>query len=247
MGLNLEGRVAVVTGGTRGVGWAVAKRLCAEGAIVALTGREARRAEERARQLGGEACGFGVEVTDRSSVQACIRAVVERFGKIEILVNNAGMTGPYVPTLEYAPEDWRRVIETNLDGPFYCIQAVVPHMLPGKWGRIVSVASMAGKDGNVAMPAYSAAKAGLIALTKTLGKELAPTGVLVNCVALGPTDTDMSRAAPEWVRTSLVGKVPLGRVATADEAAALLAWLCSSECSYSTGAVYDFSGGRATY
>jgi 3-oxoacyl-[acyl-carrier protein] reductase len=245
--MNLAGRVAVVTGGTRGVGWAVARRLSAEGAFVALTGRDARQAEERARELGGEACGFGLEVTDRGSVRACIERVVERFGRVEILVNNAGMVGPFVPTIEYTPEDWRRVIETNLDGPFHCIQAVLPHILPGKWGRIVSVASMAGKDGNASQPAYSAAKAGLIALTKSLGKELAATGILANCVALGPTDTDMSRSAPQWVRTSLVGKVPLGRMASPEEAAALIVWLCSNECTYSTGAVYDFSGGRATY
>lgn len=188
-----------------------------------------------------------VDVTDPASVEGMVAAALERFGRIDILVNNAGVLGPTAPTEEYPPDAWRRVLSTNLDGVFYCSRTVLPHMLARGWGRIVNIASIAGKEGNPGMAAYSASKAGVIGFTKALGKEVATRGVLVNCIAPALIDTDMAAQLPPETRDYVVSRVPMGRLGTAEEVAALVAWLCSDECSFSTGAVYDISGGRATY
>lgn len=240
-------RVALVTGGTRGIGWAVCQRLAREEVLVAVGGRDRAAAEARARELRGSAMGVRLEVTDPAVVGQAVVEVLEARGRIDILVNSAGIIGPLAPAAEYPLAEWRRVMATNLDGAFLCIQAVLPHMIAGGWGRIVNVASVAGKEGNPFMPAYSASKAGLLALTKSLGKELATSGVLVNAVTPGIVDTDMVRDAPPSKIADLVAKIPMGRIGRPEEVAALVAWLCSQECTFSTGAAFDLSGGRTTY
>jgi NAD(P)-dependent dehydrogenase (short-subunit alcohol dehydrogenase family) len=245
--MNLHDRVAVVTGGTRGIGFAISRRLHDAGAVVAVTGRREAEASKRAEEIGERAFGVSLEVTDPASVRAAMDGVVRRHGRIDVLVNNAGISGPIVPTVEYRRDEWRRVMATNLDGAFYCVQEALPHMLARNWGRIVNVSSIAGKEGNPNMSAYSASKAGLIGFTKSLGKELATTGVLVNCITPGVFETDILEGVPESTLNALVGKIPMSRVGMPFEAAALVVWLCSDECSFSTGAVFDLSGGRATY
>jgi NAD(P)-dependent dehydrogenase (short-subunit alcohol dehydrogenase family) len=168
-------------------------------------------------------------------------------GRVDILVNNAGITGPNLKTWEYTPEDWRKVMEVDLTGPFLCMRAVVPGMVKQGYGRIVNIASVAGKEGNPNAPAYSAAKAGLMGLTKSIGKELAQSGVLVNCVTPAAVETDMFKQMTEEHIKYMLSKIPMGRFGKIEEIAALVLWLSSEECSFSTGAVFDISGGRATY
>ena len=243
----LNGRHAIVTGAARGIGLAIARRLHADGATVALADVDVEDARRHAAALGERVMAVPVDVTDPVSVDSMVTTVLERFGRIDILVNNAGVLGPTAPTAEYPPDAWRRVLATNLDGVFYCSRAVLPHMLARGWGRIVNIASIAGKEGNPGMAAYSASKAGVIGFTKALGKEVATRGVLVNCIAPALIDTDMAAQLPPETREYVVSRVPMGRLGTPAEVAALVAWLCSDECSFSTGAVYDISGGRATY
>ena len=243
----LTGRHAIVTGAARGIGLAIARRLHADRAAVALADVNVADARRHADALGERAMAVLVDVTDPASVEGMVAAVLERFGRLDILVNNAGVLGPTAPTEEYPPDAWRRVLSTNLDGVFYCSRTVLPHMLARGWGRIVNIASIAGKEGNPGMAAYSASKAGVIGFTKALGKAVARRGVLVNCIAPALIDTDMAAQLPPETRDYVVSRVPMGRLGTAEEVAALVAWLCSDECSFSTGAVYDISGGRATY
>jgi 3-oxoacyl-[acyl-carrier protein] reductase len=245
----LAGQRAVVTGGARGIGLAIATRLLAEGARVAIWDVDAAQARIAAEQLSerGRIEAFSADVADAESVESAARETLRRYGGLEILVNNAGIAGPNMPTWEYPPDTWQKVLDVDLTGVYLCCRALVPTMRERNYGRVVNIASIAGKEGNPNAAAYSAAKAGVIALTKSLGKELAGTAVLVNCVTPAAVETDifaqMTREHIEFMRS----KIPMGRFGTVEDIAALVAWLASKECSFSTGAVFDVSGGRATY
>jgi 2-dehydro-3-deoxy-L-rhamnonate dehydrogenase (NAD+) len=229
---DFAGRTAVVTGGSQGIGAAIAKRLRGAGAKVAIW------------DLDGTP---RVDVADAESVQAATERTLRELGKIDVLVNNAGIAGPSMPVVGYPIGEWKRVIDIDLNGPFLCCRAVVPHMVKAGYGRIVNIASIAGKEGNPNAAAYAAAKGGLIAFTKALGKELARTGVLVNCVTPAAAQTAiLEQVTPEFAQYML-SKIPMGRFVKVEEIAALVCWLASDECSFSTGAVFDISGGRATY
>ena len=229
---DFAGRTAVVTGGMQGIGAAIAKRLQAAGAKVAIW------------DLDGKP---RVDVADQASIDAAVKHTLGEFGRIDVLINNAGIAGPSVPVVEYPVDQWKRVIDIDLNGPFLCCRAVVPHMVKAKYGRIVNIASIAGKEGNPNAAAYAAAKGGLIAFTKALGKELAQSGVLVNCVTPAAAQTAiLEQVTPEFAQYML-SKIPMGRFVKVEEIAALVIWLASEECSFSTGAVFDISGGRATY
>jgi len=242
---RFERRVAVVTGGARGIGLSVAERLAAEGARVALWDLDEAEAAKVAARLSGLA--LRVEVADEASVAAAVAATEAALGPIDILINNAGVTGPNGPVETYPFDAWRRVIEVDLTGVFLCCRAVVPGMRARNRGRIVNVASIAGKEGNPNASAYSAAKAGVIALTKSLGKELADTEVRVNCVTPAAVKTDIFAQMTEEHIAWMLSKIPLGRFGRVEEIAAMICWLACDEASFSTGAVFDVSGGRATY
>ena len=248
--IDLGGRSAVVTGGAQGIGLAVAQRLIASGAKVCLWDRDAKLLDETLASLlrgGASAAGETVDVTDAAAVAAAAEGTSRQFGAIDILVNNAGIAGVNAPVTDYPVDEWRRVIDINLNGVFNCCHAVVPGMVAKGYGRIVNVASIAGKEGNPNAAAYSASKAGVIALTKSLGKELATTGVRVNCIAPAVIETEMLEQSTQAHIDYMVSKIPMGRLGQVDEVAALVCWLASAECSFSTGAVFDISGGRATY
>jgi 3-oxoacyl-[acyl-carrier protein] reductase len=243
----VSARVAIITGAARGIGAAIAARLHADGLRVCIADLDGAAAEARSGALGEGAFGCQMDVTDPASARAMVAACLDQFGQVDVLVNNAGVTGPSAPLAEYPDADWRRVLAVDLDGTFNCCKAVLPHMLERRGGRIVNIASIAGKEGNPTMCAYSAAKAGVIGLTKSLGKELATSGVLVNCVAPAVVETELLRElTPEAVQY-MVQRVPMARTGKVEEIAALVAWLASEECTFSTGAVFDISGGRATY
>ena len=247
--LDLKGRVAIVTGGAQGIGYSTAQRMLASGASLLLWDRDATRLAQAVSELSalGPASGAVVELTDEAAVAGATSAAVALHGRIDILVNNAGITGGNGPTWTLDPAVWRRVLEVNLVAPYLTCRAVVPQMIAQGYGRIVNIASVAGKEGNPNASHYSASKAGLIALTKSLGKELATLGVLVNAVAPAAARTAIfDQMAPEHI-AFMLGKIPMGRLVTVDEVAALVAWLCTEDCSFSTGAVFDISGGRATY
>ena len=245
--LDLEGRVAVITGGARGIGRAVAERMVASGAEAALWDQDDAAAQEAAQALGERASAFAADVTRADSIRAALDATIARHGKVDILVNNAGITGGNAPLWELPEAEWRRVIEVNLIGPYLVAAAVVPGMKGQGWGRVVNVASVAGKEGNPNASHYSASKAGLIGMTKSLGKELAGTGVLVNCVTPAAAKTDIFKQMTEAQVNYMLSKIPLGRFVEVDEIAALVCWLASPDCSASTAGVFDISGGRATY
>jgi 2-dehydro-3-deoxy-L-rhamnonate dehydrogenase (NAD+) len=235
-----------VTGGARGIGLACAERLRAAGARVSLWDQDGAALAEAARQLG-DVHSVTVDITSEASVAAAAQAAVAALGKIDILVNNAGITGSNKKTWEYDPAEWRRVIDVDLTGAFLCARALLPGMIAGRYGRIVNMASVAGKEGNPNAAAYSAAKAGLIGLTKSLGKELATDGIAVNCVTPAAAETDLFQQMTAEHIAYMRSKIPMNRFVQPGEIAALVAWLCSEECSFSTGAVFDISGGRATY
>jgi NAD(P)-dependent dehydrogenase (short-subunit alcohol dehydrogenase family) len=246
---NLTARRAVVTGGAQGIGRAIAERLLRSGARVSLWDCDAAMVSEAAGELAalGEVHTATVDVTDVGQVDAATAATAERFGGIDILVANAGIAGPTVPTWEYPPEEWRRVLDIDLTGIFLCCRAVVPHMRRQKYGRIVNIASIAGKEGNPNASAYSAAKAGVIALTKSLGKELAGQDIAVNCITPAAAKTRIFEQITQTHIDYMLSKIPRARFVRVEEIAALAAWLVSEENSFATGAVYDMSGGRATY
>ena len=230
--LDLKNRTAIVTGGMIGIGAAIVKRLEASGAKVAIW--DVNGPEK-------------VDVTDQESIDRALKKTLASFGRIDVLVNNAGIAGPTMPVVEYPVADWKRVIDIDLHGPFLVSRVVVPHMVKAGYGRIVNIASIAGKEGNPNAAAYAAAKGGLIAFTKALGKELAQTGVLVNCVAPAAAQTAiLDQVTPEFARFML-SKIPMGRFVKVEEIAALVCWLATEDCSFSTGGVFDISGGRATY
>ncbi|MFG1193037.1 SDR family NAD(P)-dependent oxidoreductase [Xanthobacter flavus] len=247
--IDLKGRVAIITGGARGIGYATAQRMLASGAEVSLWDIDAARLEEAAAELAkaGTVSTEMVELTDETSVTAAAANVVAKHGKIDILVNNAGITGGNGKTWELATDVWRRVIDVNLVGPFLTSKAVVPHLLANGWGRIVNVASIAGKEGNPNASHYSASKAGLIGLTKSLGKELAQSNVLVNCITPAAARTEIFNQMKQEHIDFMLSKIPMGRFLEVDEAAGLITWLSSEDCAFSTGAVFDISGGRAVY
>ncbi len=242
--IDLKNRIAVVSGGARGIGYAVAHRFLGSGARVALWDLDG--VEEAAAALKG-GIGCTVDVTSAEGVAAALAETERKLGPVDILVASAGITGPNVTVAEYAVDAWRKVIDVDLTGVFLCCRAVAPGMAKRNYGRIVNIASIAGKEGNPNAAAYSAAKAGVIALTKSLGKELATTGVTVNCVAPAVIKTGLFAQMTEQHIQYMLSKIPMGRFGTVEEVAALVAWLASEECSFSTGAVFDLSGGRATY
>ena len=244
---SMAGRQAVVTGAAQGIGRAIAERLLSAGARVCLWDADGALVAEVASELGDNAFAEAVDVADPDSIAAVSRSSLSAIGGIDILVNNAGISGPNAPTWEYPIEEWRRVIEINLNGVFYCCNYVVPTMREAGYGRIVNIASVAGKEGNPNASAYSAAKAGVIGLTKSLGKELADTDIRVNCVTPAAARTRIFDQMTEEHIEYMLSKVPMGRFVAVEEIAALVAWLASDECSFSTGAVFDITGGRSTY
>src|SRR5687767_11643125 len=243
--IDLKSRTAIVTGGARGIGFAIARRLVSSGAAVALWDIDANALATAAKELSaiGKVSAVSVDVTSPESVAAAVAETISAFGKIDILVNNAGIAGANAKLWETDPSEWQRVININLHGPFHCCRAVVPHLLQNNYGRIVNIASIAGKEGNPNAAHYSASKAGLIALTKSLGKELATRNILVNCITPAVIETDILKQMTQSHIDYMLSKIPMNRFGRADEAAALVAWLCSEDCSFSTGAVFDLSGG----
>ncbi|WP_035052131.1 SDR family NAD(P)-dependent oxidoreductase [Andreprevotia chitinilytica] len=247
--LDLTNRVAIITGGARGIGFATAQRMLKSGASVALWDIDAARLDEAATQLAGhgKVSVHALDLTDKNAVDVAAAATAAALGKIDILVNNAGITGGNGVTWELDPKGWARVIEVNLIAPFLTCHAVVPYMLENGYGRIVNVASVAGKEGNPTASHYSASKAGLIGLTKSLGKELATKGVSVNCITPAAAKTEIFDQMSQQHIDYMLSKIPMGRFLQVDEVAAMIGWLASEDCSFSTGAVFDISGGRATY
>jgi len=245
--IDLEGRKAVVTGGAQGIGRAIAERFVASGAKVTIWDFD-RAMTERAVSEIGEAAGFvQVDMTDWDAVRSAAARTEAEMGRVDILVNNAGVAGMNATLAEYPVEEWRRVIDLNLTGVFHGCKAIVPGMAERGYGRIVNIASIAGKEGNPNASAYSASKAGVIALTKSLGKELAGKDIAVNCVTPAAAKTAIfDQMKPEFIQFML-SKIPRGRFVQVDEIAALVAWLVSAENSFTTGGVFDISGGRATY
>jgi 2-dehydro-3-deoxy-L-rhamnonate dehydrogenase (NAD+) len=245
--IDMAGRCVVVTGGARGIGYAIAERLVRSGARVALWDRLAREAEASAGTLANGTLPCVVDVSDSGSVDEAARRTREAFGRIDGLVNGAGITGPVKPLTEYSAEEWRSVVDVNLTGTFNCCRAIVPVMLENNYGRIVNIASVAGKEGNPNLAAYSAAKAAVIGLTKSLGKELAKTGIAVNCITPTTAKTPiLDGLTPEFIEYMRV-RIPRDRFVELTEIAAMVAWLLSEENSYTTAATFDLSGGRTTY
>ena len=243
--IDLTGRRAIVTGGARGIGLAVAERFAASGARVAIWDRDATTAAAEADRIGQ--VGLAVDVADPDAVAAAFERSELLVGPIDILVTSAGITGPNLPVETYPVDAWRQVLDVDLTGPFLCSRAVIPGMKARDYGRIVHIASIAGKEGNPNASAYSATKAGVIALTKSLGKELAQTGVRVNCVTPAAVRTEIFDQMTEQHIQYMLSKIPMGRFGLTTEIAAMIAWLASEECSFSTGATFDLSGGRAVY
>ena len=245
--IDLAGRFAVVTGGAQGIGRAIVERFLDSGAAVAIWDRDKALAEKTATELKGRLAAIACDVTDLKDVERARDDTVKAFGRIDILVNNAGIAGPNLKTWEYPPADWAQVMRVNLDGPFIVCKAIVPAMLKQKYGRIVNIASIAGKEGNPNASHYSASKAGLIALTKSLGKELAAHDILVNAVTPAAAKTAIFDQMTQQHIDFMLSKIPKGRFVLVEELAAMVSWLASEDCAFSTGAVFDISGGRATY
>ena len=245
--LDCNNRTAVVTGGAQGIGLAIVKRLIASGARVRIWDHDDKLLARTLAFLGPAVSGEAIDVADPAAVERATKSALEVFAKIDVLVNNAGIAGMNKPTVDYPVEEWQKVLSVNLTSQFLCCRAVAPHMVKAKYGRIVNIASIAGKEGNPNAVAYSASKAGVISLTKSLGKELAQTGVLVNCVTPAAARTAIFDQMTEQHIQYMLAKIPMGRFVTVDEVAALVGWLASEDCAFSTGAVFDISGGRATY
>ena len=241
-----KGRTAVVTGGARGIGLACAARIAAGGGRIALWDRDMDRAKQSAASLG-DAIAVPVDVTDDRSIAEALAKTEKDLAALDILVASAGITGPNMTVDKYPVDAWKQVIDINLTGVFLCNRAVVPGMVKRGWGRIVNIASVAGKEGNPNASAYSASKAGVIGLTKSLGKELATSGVLVNCVAPAVVKTELFSQMTEQHIQYMLSKIPMNRFGEVDEVAEMVAWLASPACTFSTAAVFDLSGGRATY
>ena len=245
--LDFNGRSAVITGGAAGIGLAIAQRLIASGGRVSVWDRDAAALDKARVALIADIDTRVVDVADAASVDAAARAAAASLGRIDALVCSAGITGPNKTTWDYPADAWRQVMEVNVNGVFLCNRAIVPIMLKQDYGRIVNIASVAGKEGNLNASAYSASKAAVIGLTKSLGKELAKTGVRVNCVTPAAVKTAIFDQMSQQHIDFMLSKIPIGRFGKVEEIAALVAWLCTEDCSFSTGAVFDLSGGRATY
>jgi 2-dehydro-3-deoxy-L-rhamnonate dehydrogenase (NAD+) len=245
---DLSGRHAIVTGGAGGIGLAIAQRLSESGSGVSLWDRDQQALEKAKSSFAGSVPAIvNVDITDPTSIKAALEVTLKTAGAVDILINSAGITGPNATLWEYPIDDWKRVIDINLNGTFLCCRAVVPHMRERNYGRIVNIASIAGKEGNPNASAYSASKAAVIGLTKSLGKELAQTGIRVNCITPAAVKTVMFSQMTQQHIDYMLSKIPMNRFGTVEEMAALVAWLSSEDCSFSTGAVFDISGGRATY
>ena len=247
--LDLKGRVAIITGGARGIGYAAAARMLQSGASVSLWDVDEVRLKQAVTALSqlGKVTGEVVELTDEGSIAKATAATVKAHGKIDILVNNAGITGGNGKTWELAPDVWRRVIDVNLIGPYLTCRAIIPEMLKNGYGRIVNIASIAGKEGNPNASHYSASKAGLIGMTKSLAKELATSNILANCITPAAAKTEIFDQMKQEHIDFMLSKIPMNRFLLVEEAASLIGWLSSEDCAFSTGAVFDLSGGRATY
>ena len=245
--IDLDGRTAVVTGGAQGFGRAITERFVASGARVAIWDNDHALADKTAHEIGNAVSAFKVDVTDNAAVEKARDETLRAFGKIDILVNNAGIAGVNKTVWETDFDEWRKVLRINLDGPFICCKAIVPQMLKQNYGRIVNIASIAGKEGNPNAAHYSASKAGLIALTKSLGKELAAHDILVNAVTPAAAKTAIFDQLTQQHIDFMLSKIPKNRFVLVEEVAVMVAWLSSEDCAFSTGAVFDISGGRATY
>jgi len=245
--IDLDGKVAVVTGGRQGIGEAIARRFAESGARVVIWDRDGIGAQKTAESIGEMARGIDVEITDIHAVEAARDNVLDTAGRIDILVNNAGIAGPNALTWDYPVDDWNQIMAINLTGTFHCCRAIVPSMIRNNYGRIVNIASVAGKEGNPNASAYSASKAGVIALTKSLGKELAEYDISVNCITPAAAKTPIFDQMSEEHIGYMLSKIPRQRFVMVEEIASLAAFAASAECSFTTGAVLDISGGRATY
>jgi 2-dehydro-3-deoxy-L-rhamnonate dehydrogenase (NAD+) len=245
--IDLNGRTAIVTGGAQGFGRAITERFVASGAKVAIWDHDHALADKTAQTIGNAVSAFKVDVTDSAAVEKARDDTLKAFGKIDILVNNAGIAGINKTVWDTDLDEWRKVLRNNLDAPFICCKAIVPTMLKEGYGRIVNIASIAGKEGNPNAAHYSASKAGLIALTKSLGKELAAHNILVNAVTPAAAKTAIFDQMTQQHIDFMLSKIPKNRFVLVEELAAMVAWLASEDCAFSTGAVFDISGGRATY
>jgi len=247
--IDLNGKNAIVTGGARGIGLAIAQRLLASGAGVSLWDRDQKSLDGTAKTLtgAGRVHTAAVDIANPDSVKVAADKTISDLKRVDILVNNAGIAGVTQELWKFKPAEWQEVLQVNLFGVFLCCHAIVPHMIENKYGRIVNIASIAGKEGNPNASHYSASKAGVIALTKSLAKEVATKGVIVNCITPAVIETDILKQVPQSHIDYMLSKIPMGRFGLKEEAAALVAWLSSSDCSFSTGVAFDLSGGRATY
>ena len=245
--LDFQGQIAVVTGGAQGIGRAVAERLAESGARVCIWDRDWDRAQATSQEIGRETFAVCVDQSDWAAVENALRTTEAQVGPIDVLVNNAGIAGSNATVVDYDPIEWRAILAINLDGQFHCCKAILPGMIDRNYGRIVNVASIAGKEGNPNAAAYSTSKAGVIALTKSIGKETASYNIAVNCVTPAAARTAIFDQMRQEHIDYMLSKIPRGRFLEVSEAAAMIAFLCSADNSFSTGAVFDLSGGRATY
>lgn len=246
--LDMAGRSAIVTGGASGIGLAIARRLAASGANVAIWDMNEASMAEAARSMSGVKVHLAkVDVTRFDQVEKAFADTVSAFGKVDAMVNSAGVAGKNATVIDYPVDEWLRVFDINMNGLFYCCKVAAKHMAANNYGRIVNIASIAGKEGNPTASAYSASKAGVIGLTKSLGKELAKNNVTVNCVTPAAVKTPIFDQVEQYHIDFMLSKIPMGRFGLTSEIAAMVAWMCTEECSFTTGAVFDLSGGRATY